>query len=156
MRAFENWRPELEGSAYPIDVVTDHKNLEYFTTTKLLSRRQARWSEFLSRFDFQIRYRPGKQGGKPDALTRRTADLPVEGDLTDPRNEIRNRPLLKLASINLEEINIEKLTIRLSSVQIILSSIDLDSATSENDTEPELDAPEELENYDEDLSLEAL
>ena len=114
VRAFENWRPELEGSAYPIDVVTDHKNLEYFTTTKLLSRRQARWAEFLSRFDFQIRYRPGKQGGKPDALTRRTADLPIEGDLTDPRNEIRNRPLLKLASLDLEKVDIESLTARLS------------------------------------------
>ena len=52
VRAFENWRPELEGSAYFIDVVTNHKNLEYFITIKLLSRRQARWLEFLSRFDF--------------------------------------------------------------------------------------------------------
>jgi len=49
-------------------------------STKLLNRRQARWSEFLSRFNFQIIYRPGKQGGKPDALTRRSADLPKEGD----------------------------------------------------------------------------
>src|SRR5690606_16187480 len=45
-----------------------------------LNRRQARWSEFLSRFDFKITYRPGKAGGKPDALTRRSGDLPREGD----------------------------------------------------------------------------
>ena len=49
--AFEKWRHYLEGSGTPIDVVTDHKNLEYFTTTKLLTRRQARWSEFLSQFN---------------------------------------------------------------------------------------------------------
>ena len=49
-------------------------------STKLLNRRQARWSEFLSRFNFKITYRPGKQGEKPDALTRRSADLPKEGD----------------------------------------------------------------------------
>src|SRR5690606_688288 len=49
-------------------------------TTKLLNRRQARWSEFLSRFDFKITYRPGKAGGKPDALTRRSGDLPKKGD----------------------------------------------------------------------------
>lgn len=152
IRAFENWRPELEGSAFPIDVVTDHKNLEYFTTTKLLSRRQARWSEFLSRFDFRIRYRPGKQGGKPDALTRRTADLPDEGDLSDPRNEIRNRPLLKLASIDLESILMEQLAIQLSPIQMILSPLDLASSP----TEPELDTPEELNTYDDELSLEAL
>ena len=48
--------------------------------TKLLNRRQARWSEFLSRFNFKIVYRPGKQGAKPDALTRRSEDLPKEGD----------------------------------------------------------------------------
>ncbi|SPJ89616.1 related to TY3B TY3B protein [Fusarium torulosum] len=80
IRCFEEWRPELEGAPSPIKVITDHKNLEYFTTTKLLNRRQARWSEFLSRFNFQITYRPGKQGAKPDALTRRSEDLPKEGD----------------------------------------------------------------------------
>ena len=39
--AFQKWRHSLEGSGSPIDVVTDHKNLEYFSTTKLLTRRQA-------------------------------------------------------------------------------------------------------------------
>ena len=28
--AFKHWRQYLEGSGTPIDVVTDHKNLEYF------------------------------------------------------------------------------------------------------------------------------
>ena len=49
-------------------------------STKLLNRRQARWSEFLSRFDFRIVCQPGKAGGKPDALTRRSGYLPKEGD----------------------------------------------------------------------------
>jgi CRISPR/Cas system CMR-associated protein Cmr5 small subunit len=80
IRCFEEWRPELEGAASPIQVITDHRNLEYFMSTKLLNRRQARWSEFLSRFNFRITYRPGKHGTKPDALTRRSADLPQEGD----------------------------------------------------------------------------
>ena len=51
-------------------------------TSKLLNWRQARWAVFLSRFNFKITYRSGKQGGKPDALTRRSGDLPVEGDET--------------------------------------------------------------------------
>jgi RNase H-like domain found in reverse transcriptase len=67
---FKLWRHYLEGSALPIDVVTDHKNLEYFSTTKLLTQRQAQWSEFLSQFNLVIRFRPGKLGTKPDALTR--------------------------------------------------------------------------------------
>jgi transposase InsO family protein len=69
--AFRSWRHYLEGAPSQIDVVTDHKNLEYFATTKLLSRRQARWSEFLSAFNMVIRFRPGRLGAKPDALTRR-------------------------------------------------------------------------------------
>ena len=42
VRAFKEWRPELEGSSEPVEVITDHKNLEYFISTKQLSRRQAR------------------------------------------------------------------------------------------------------------------
>jgi hypothetical protein len=78
--AFQKWRHYLEGSGSPIDVVTDHKNLEYFSTTKLLTRRQARWSEFLSQFNLTIRFRPGKLGTKPDSLTRRWDVYPKEGD----------------------------------------------------------------------------
>src|SRR5258707_12503553 len=69
--AFKSWHHYLEGSAKTIDMVTDHKNLEYFTTTKKLTRWQARWSEFLSQFNLSIRFRPGRLGAKPDALTRR-------------------------------------------------------------------------------------
>ena len=69
--AFRVWRHYLEGSALPIDVITDHKNLTYFSTTKILTRRQARWSEYLSQFNLLVRFRPGKLGAKPDALTRR-------------------------------------------------------------------------------------
>ena len=69
--AFKTWRHYLEGAPLPIDVVTDHKNLEYFSTSKLLTRRQARWSEYLNAFNMVIRFRPGRLGAKPDALTRR-------------------------------------------------------------------------------------
>jgi len=77
--AFRIWRHYLDGSALPIDVVTDHKNLEYFATTKILNRRQARWSEYLCQFNLVIRFRPGKLGAKPDALTRRWDVYAKEG-----------------------------------------------------------------------------
>jgi ribonuclease HI len=54
IKALEEWRPECEGAAYPLQLITDHKNLEYFITKKLLNWRQARWSEFLTRFDYEI------------------------------------------------------------------------------------------------------
>jgi len=36
-KAFKIWQHYLEGSALPIDIATDHKNLEYFSTTKILT-----------------------------------------------------------------------------------------------------------------------
>uniref|UniRef100_A0A0D2YKU3 RNA-directed DNA polymerase n=1 Tax=Fusarium oxysporum (strain Fo5176) TaxID=660025 RepID=A0A0D2YKU3_FUSOF len=109
IRCFEEWRPELEGAPSPIRVITDHKNLEYFTTTKLLNRRQARWSEFLSRFNFQITYRPGKQGVKPDALTRRSEDLPKEGD---ERLAHQSQVVLKKENWQLPPLKVQRARIR--------------------------------------------
>src|SRR6266478_476132 len=70
-QAYKNWCHYLEGSAKVIDMVTNHKNLEYFMTTKKLTQRQVRWSEYLSHFNTRIRFRPGRLGVKPDTLTRR-------------------------------------------------------------------------------------
>jgi len=78
--AFKIWHHYLEGSPTPIDVVTDHKNLEYFSTSKVLTRRQARWSEYLSQFNLIVRFRPGKLGTKPDSLTRRWDVYPKGGN----------------------------------------------------------------------------
>jgi len=39
--------------------------------TKILMRRQARWSKYLSGFNLVIHFHPGKLGTKPDTLTRR-------------------------------------------------------------------------------------
>lgn len=40
-------------------LITDHQPLTYFKTKSDLSRRHARWWEFLSRFDFEIKYERG-------------------------------------------------------------------------------------------------
>src|SRR5258705_7351390 len=78
-KAFKNWQHFLEGSAEVIDMVTDHKNLEYFTSSKKLLWRQARWAEFLAQFNMKVNFRLGRQGSKPDALTCRW-DVYTEGD----------------------------------------------------------------------------
>jgi hypothetical protein len=85
---FKEWRHWLMGSPQKIVVFTDHKNLEYFNTTKILNRRQARWAETLSEFNFVIVYRPGEKNGKADALSRRT-DPELEGGSENPNLSIR-------------------------------------------------------------------
>ena len=75
VRALGQWRAELTGTSTAIKVLTDHRSLEYFMSSKILNSRQARWAEILADFFFVITYRPGKQNAKADALTRRDADV---------------------------------------------------------------------------------
>ena len=89
-KAFKIWQYHLEGPAYPIDIVTDHKNLEYFLTTKVLTQRQVQWSEYLSQFNLVIRFCPGHLGTKPDALTKQWDIYPKGGNtgyaIVNPHN----------------------------------------------------------------------
>jgi hypothetical protein len=72
--AFKEWRRSLEGAEHPILVFSDHKKLKYFTTTKVLNYRKARWAQELGRYEFEIVYHPGYRNGKPDLLSRRLED----------------------------------------------------------------------------------
>ena len=56
VKAFEEWCSETHGTSDPVTVLTDHKNLEYFTITCKLNCCQACWNEFLSEFNFNIIY----------------------------------------------------------------------------------------------------
>ena len=93
VRCFEDWRAELMGVDKPITVLTDHRNLQYFMTTRQLNRREARWAGQLAPFDFTIVPRPGKLNVTADALTRRPQDLPY--DNKDERIAFNNQALLK-------------------------------------------------------------
>ena len=68
--SLKHWRIYSESSS-ELEIFTDHKNLTYFTTTKVLNRRQVRWSEELGQHKFKITYTPGKDNGRADALSRR-------------------------------------------------------------------------------------
>jgi len=89
IRALEEWRHFLEGATHPVEIWTDHKNLEYFMTAKKLNRHQACWSLHLTRFDFLLHHRPGRTMGKTDALSRR-ADHGNEA--SDNENIVLLRP----------------------------------------------------------------
>ena len=96
IRTFEERRLEFEGSPEPINVICDYKNLEYFMSSKRLSRCQARWNEFLSRLNFKISYKPGPQC-KADALTRKSQDLPTD---SNPCQDYMQQVVLKPKNLN--------------------------------------------------------
>ena len=55
-KAFYIWHHYLKDLECLINVITDHKNLEYFLTTKFLFCYQARQLEFLSQFNLVIQF----------------------------------------------------------------------------------------------------
>ncbi|KAJ9532073.1 hypothetical protein QJQ45_003746 [Haematococcus lacustris] len=71
IRALQEWRCYLDGAVH-VTIVTDHNPLIYLKTQTNLSRRQARWMEFLARFNHHIEYKPGK-GNVADPLSRNPA-----------------------------------------------------------------------------------
>ena len=104
IRCLEVWRHFLEGARTKFEIWTDHKNLEYFMTNQKLNRQQARWTLFLSRFDFILKHVPGSKMGKADGLSRRPDwRKGVEKDNED-------RTLVKaewLRKVGVEEVLIE-------------------------------------------------
>ena len=75
VHALKTWRCYLEGADHPFVVKTDHNPLTYLPTQPNLSRRQARWSEYLQRFHFKWEYKAGKDNTAADALSRMPWDL---------------------------------------------------------------------------------
>jgi hypothetical protein len=51
-----HWRHYLEGANHKVLIQCDNKNLEYFQTSKVRSRRHARWAEVLSSYDCVIEH----------------------------------------------------------------------------------------------------
>ncbi|KAH9267003.1 hypothetical protein BASA83_010197 [Batrachochytrium salamandrivorans] len=88
--SFKHWRHFLQGGLHPVTVLCDHKSLEYFMSTKKLTRRQARWSLELSEYDFSITHRPGKLNGRADALSRQS-DHHLENDCSNFKRILRSK-----------------------------------------------------------------
>jgi len=91
----KQWRHYLEGANHKVLIQCDHKNLEYFQISKVLSRRQARWAEILSSYDFVIEHLEGKKN-------------PADGPSRRPDYEIGyERPTAQLLATLATNITVE-------------------------------------------------
>ena len=102
VHALREWRHYLLGNRFT--VITDHRSLQYLATQDKLSARQTRWSEFLQQFDFEIKYRPGKENDVADGLSRRPdhlssmneSSISIDNELVDLiKTEYQNDPVTK-------------------------------------------------------------
>ncbi|MBW0542820.1 hypothetical protein O181_082535 [Austropuccinia psidii MF-1] len=67
--ALKRWRAFLLSLSSSFKVLINHSSLEYFISSKILTRPQAHWTGFLSEFHFSITYHPGCLATLLDALS---------------------------------------------------------------------------------------
>nr|GFA50988.1 putative reverse transcriptase domain-containing protein [Tanacetum cinerariifolium] len=73
--ALKIWRHYLYGTK--CTVFTDHKSLQHILDQKELNIRQRQWLEFLSDYDCDIYYHPGKENVVVDAVSRKEREPPL-------------------------------------------------------------------------------
>jgi hypothetical protein len=66
--AIQKWRPYLLGRHFQVH--TDQKSLKHITEQKTMGEDQQKWIAKLIGFDFEVKYKPGKENGVADALSR--------------------------------------------------------------------------------------
>lgn len=70
LAALQFWRHYLYGTEQPILIYSDHQNLMYFKSCRVLAPRHARWSIILNEFNFKLTYKRGLENPVADALSR--------------------------------------------------------------------------------------
>src|ERR1700677_4092673 len=84
--ALKQWRVDLMGTK--IEIYTDHRTLENFNEQKDLSRRQLRWMEYLSQYEYEIHYVNGEDNTVADALSWLEGDNPPDLEPPSPISAI--------------------------------------------------------------------
>eukprot|EP00253_Pinus_taeda_P028245 PITA_28245 len=85
IHALKMWRHYLMGRKFLL--LTDHHSLTSYFSQPTLNARQARWKDFLSGFDFEIKHLQGKANRVADALSRKVQSL-YEVSITGWKNSL--------------------------------------------------------------------
>jgi len=113
-------RHYLPGAEVETTIYSDHQNVTYFKTAVLLNRRQARWSEELKQYNFQLFYRKGTSNAKADILSRCPAFTSREGGSTSATNQtmMDKENWLEVGAMELDLEEYE--TIQISAIEVDL------------------------------------
>jgi hypothetical protein len=78
METLTMWGHYLEGADYKISIRCDHKNLDNFNTSKVLSRRQARWLEIHLAYDIVLEHLERSMNSADGPSRRPDYEIPYE------------------------------------------------------------------------------
>ena len=106
-------------------MVCDYENLKYFMITKKLNRRQARWAQYLTSFDFDILYRKGSLNPADDPSRRPDYETYAEERdqtiLLTLQNKLRFKGLLEDQQ-SVQKIDAINMSIRFLSIRLATGS----------------------------------
>ena len=106
VQIFEKWCSELKDFKYSVQMLSDHKNLKYFKTFKLLNHWQTHWSEYLFRFDFKIVYCFSKLNSTANILSCQSEDFSSK-----EKNKIMLQQILKSENFEISDLDLQALMI---------------------------------------------
>eukprot|EP00253_Pinus_taeda_P012641 PITA_12641 len=106
IHALKMWRHYLVGRKFLL--LTDHHSLTNYFSQPTLNARQARWVDFLSGFDFEIKHLQGKENRVADALSRKVQQL-YEVSVSEWRSPVLE--MVKEASR--QDVNYQQLKLQL-------------------------------------------
>ena len=86
IHTLEDWQHYLKGLPQPFEIISDHRNLQYWCTAQNLTCHQAHWSLYLSWFDFSLTHKPGSSNTQVDLLSRISTYLIL--DIDDNQDQI--------------------------------------------------------------------
>jgi len=72
VKALKQWRIYLLEAKHQTIIKLNHKNLQYFMTTKKLNEWQARWAKTITEYDFVIQHCKEKNNSWADILSRKS------------------------------------------------------------------------------------
>ena len=61
IRCLEYWKPELESIEFLIQIFLDYQIFKYFMNDKKIPKKQIRYIDILSEYNFQVIFRPNKK-----------------------------------------------------------------------------------------------
>ncbi|MBW0582805.1 hypothetical protein O181_122520 [Austropuccinia psidii MF-1] len=121
--ALKRWRAFLLSISSPFEVLTDHSSLQYFMSSKILTR----WAEFLSEFNLSITYRPGRLATLPDALSCQDDVYPERGEDLVSKNPMNYQKMIKQDEIQASKFFAVKVDLFSNLVDSIQKSLWQDS-----------------------------